>query len=157
MYSSADRVSVPPEKRGLSMVFQSHALWPHMTVRDNVGYSLRTSPSHQPKVQVRERVDEIMAVVGLEKYLSSFPGQLSSGQQQRVALARALVANQGVILFDEPLSNLDAKVCGRRAEAGCRRRHQGQSGLFDSKARAQSSSPGDDQGLLGKLSPTAEN
>ena len=107
-YSSADRISLPPERRDLSMVFQSYALWPHMTVFENVAYPLRTTKV--AKDEIRERVHAVLATVGLDKYHASYPGQLSGGQQQRVALARALVTNQGVILFDEPLSNLDAKV-----------------------------------------------
>jgi iron(III) transport system ATP-binding protein len=110
VYSSGQRLSLPPERRGLSMVFQSYALWPHMTVFDNVAYPLRQQKTKVRKAEVRERVGSVLSTVGLEKFASSYPGQLSGGQQQRVALARALVANSGVILFDEPLSNLDAKV-----------------------------------------------
>jgi iron(III) transport system ATP-binding protein len=108
VYSSAEGISLPPEKRHLSMVFQSYALWPHMTVLENVAYPLRTAKVKDG--EVRERVHKVLCMVRLEKNAASYPGQLSGGQQQRVALARALVASEGVILFDEPLSNLDAKV-----------------------------------------------
>ncbi|GAA5003785.1 ABC transporter ATP-binding protein [Streptomyces hyderabadensis] len=114
VYSSERGISLPPERRNLSMVFQSYALWPHMSVFDNVAYPLRTAKTSAD--EVRRRVGEVLDTVGLEKYGSSYPGQLSGGQQQRVSLARALVANQGVILFDEPLSNLDAKVRDRLRE-----------------------------------------
>jgi iron(III) transport system ATP-binding protein len=108
VYSSAQSVSVPPEKRRLSMVFQSYALWPHMTVFQNVAYPLRVLKLNE--AEIRERVHNVLVLAGLEKLAKTYPGQMSGGQQQRVALARALVANDGLILFDEPLSNLDAKV-----------------------------------------------
>ncbi|WP_181164657.1 ABC transporter ATP-binding protein [Amaricoccus solimangrovi] len=108
VFSSEHNLSLPPEKRNLSMVFQSYALWPHMTVADNVGYPLRVSKV--PEAEVRERVRKILDLTGLQQHALKYPGQMSGGQQQRVALARALVANDGLILFDEPLSNLDAKV-----------------------------------------------
>ncbi len=110
VYSSEQGISRPPEQRHLSMVFQSYALWPHMTVADNVAYPLRQGKTKPSKAEVADRVGSVLSTVGLDKYGASYPGQLSGGQQQRVALARALVASSGVILFDEPLSNLDAKV-----------------------------------------------
>jgi ABC-type Fe3+/spermidine/putrescine transport system ATPase subunit len=98
--------SVPPEKRDMGMVFQTYALWPHMTVENNVGYGLRRQGlSHQ---DVSARVAEILAMVGMAGYGSRYPGQLSGGQQQRVALARAVASRPRILLFDEPLSNLDA-------------------------------------------------
>ena len=108
VFSAAKGVSLPPEARQLSMVFQSYALWPHMTVFDNIAYPLRNTGQNRPEVQ--ERTKAVLRVVGLDEYAAAYPGQLSGGQQQRVALARAIVANDGVVLFDEPLSNLDAKV-----------------------------------------------
>ncbi len=108
VFSSAGGVSLPPEARELSMVFQSYALWPHMTVFDNIAYPLRNAGHKKPDVQERTRT--VLHVVGLDDYSQAYPGQLSGGQQQRVALARAIVANDGLVLFDEPLSNLDAKV-----------------------------------------------
>ena len=90
------------------MVFQSYALFPHMTVRDNIGYGLRMQRAK--KQEVRDRVAEVMAMVGLDGMADRKPGQLSGGQQQRVALARAVVTRPNVLLFDEPLSNLDAKL-----------------------------------------------
>ncbi|SFY35898.1 iron(III) transport system ATP-binding protein [Paracoccus pantotrophus] len=108
VFSSTEQLALPPEKRNLSMVFQSYALWPHKTVHENIAYPLVVSKVG--KDEIRSRVAKVLDVTGLSKFAGSYPGQLSGGQQQRVALARALVANDGLILFDEPLSNLDAKV-----------------------------------------------
>jgi iron(III) transport system ATP-binding protein len=108
VYSAATRTSVRPENRGTSMVFQSYALWPHMSVRQNVGYPLQTRRT--AKSEITERVASALETVGCGHLGDRYPHQLSGGQQQRVALARAIVAHHGVILFDEPLSNVDAKV-----------------------------------------------
>jgi ABC-type Fe3+/spermidine/putrescine transport system ATPase subunit len=99
---------VPVHKRGAAMVFQDYALFPHMTVTDNVGYGLRIA--RVPKDRIGQRVDETLAFLGLTGRGARFPNQLSGGQQQRVALARALVMSPEVLLLDEPLSNLDAKL-----------------------------------------------
>lgn len=99
---------VPPEKRDIGMVFQSYAVWPHMTVTENVAYPLKIQKV--PKEERAARVTEMLKLVHLDEYGSRYPHQLSGGQQQRVALARALVMRPGLLLLDEPLSNLDAKL-----------------------------------------------
>lgn len=101
-------VRVPTERRGLSMMFQSYALWPHKTVAGNVEYPLTTRAGGPG--ERRRRVREILDAVGIGALADQYPGRLSGGQQQRVALARSLVAGDGIVLFDEPLSNVDAKV-----------------------------------------------
>ena len=106
---AASNVFVPPNKRNFGMVFQSYAIWPHMTVLGNVGYPLRVQ-NRYPRREIRERVLEKLATVGLAGLEDRFPTQLSGGQQQRVAVARALIMEPKVLLFDEPLSNLDAKL-----------------------------------------------
>ena len=99
---------VPAEKRNLGLVFQSYAIWPHMTVEQNVSYPLEVR--RVPKRDAAKQVDEILEVVGLAGYQKRSATQLSGGQQQRVALARALVYNPSLLLLDEPLSNLDARL-----------------------------------------------
>ena len=108
VYSSSPRVQVPPEKRGLSMVFQSYAIWPHMTVFDNVAYGLRVR--RMSDREVAEKVKWALELVQMGELGDRSASKLSGGQQQRVALARAFVFSPSVLLFDEPLSNLDAKL-----------------------------------------------
>lgn len=102
---------VPPAERGIGIVFQNYALWPHMSVRDNVAYGLRIQ--RLPASEIDRRVAATLRQLGLEGLEGRAPGQLSGGQQQRVAVARALVLNPRVLLLDEPLSSLDAKVRAR--------------------------------------------
>jgi multiple sugar transport system ATP-binding protein len=108
--SIGDRVvnDVPPKDRDIAMVFQNYALYPHMTVGKNLGFGLRRR--HTPREDVRQRVDEMSEMLGLQDLLRRRPGQLSGGQRQRVAMGRALVREPEVFLLDEPLSNLDAKL-----------------------------------------------
>lgn len=105
----------PPSKRGLAMVFQSYALYPHMTVRKNIAFPLRMAK--MDKAEIDKRVDNAAAVLNLGDYLDRRPGQLSGGQRQRVAIGRAIVREPSAFLFDEPLSNLDAALrMGMRLE-----------------------------------------
>ena len=99
---------VPPKDRDIAMVFQSYALYPHMTIRDNLAFGLKLR--HIPKVQIEARVKEAAAILDLTRYLDRKPRELSGGQRQRVALGRAIVREPAVFLMDEPLSNLDAKL-----------------------------------------------
>jgi len=108
VYSSQARINIRAEKRGLSMVFQSYAIWPHMTVFENVAYGLRVRRT--AATELAEKVQHALEMVQMGSLASRRAAQLSGGQQQRVALARAFVFQPSVLLFDEPLSNLDAKL-----------------------------------------------
>jgi sn-glycerol 3-phosphate transport system ATP-binding protein len=97
-----------PRQRGCAMVFQNYALYPHMTVAENIGYALKVAG--RPKAERRAKVGAVAATLGLDEYLDRKPGQLSGGQRQRVAMGRAMIREPKVFLYDEPLSNLDAKL-----------------------------------------------
>jgi multiple sugar transport system ATP-binding protein len=100
--------NVPPKERDIAMVFQNYALYPHMTVADNMAFSMKLRKA--PQSEIDERVSKAAKILGLEKLLDRYPRQLSGGQRQRVAMGRAIVRDPQVFLFDEPLSNLDAKL-----------------------------------------------
>jgi putative spermidine/putrescine transport system ATP-binding protein len=100
--------TLPPERRGFGMVFQSYALFPHLSVRRNIAFGLQMR--RLPRAEVRRRTEEAIRLVRLEEHAGKLPGQLSGGQQQRVAIARAVVLEPSLVLMDEPLSNLDAKL-----------------------------------------------
>jgi iron(III) transport system ATP-binding protein len=110
VYSASPRAYVPPEERQIGMVFQSYAIWPHMTVAENIGLVLTHGPSRLTQNQANERVRHALSLVQLDDFENRPARLLSGGQQQRVALARALAVNPKVLLMDEPLSNLDARL-----------------------------------------------
>jgi ABC-type sugar transport system ATPase subunit len=118
--STAGRIHAAPQSRGVGMVFQDLALWPHMSVAENIGFGLRARGV--AAAECRKRIDDIANLVGLGDHLHVRPGELSGGEQQRVALARALVLKPQLLLMDEPLSNLDAAL-GRRLRAEILRLH----------------------------------
>ena len=106
LINGSDVTDTPPAKRGIAMVFQSYALYPHLTVRQNIGFSL--SVAHAAKPDIEKRTHDVASMLQLDELLDRRPAQLSGGQRQRVAIGRALVREPEVFLFDEPLSNLDA-------------------------------------------------
>ena len=106
--NAAESFFAPPAKRGLNLVFQSYALWPHMTVFDNVAFGLRVK--HTPKDEIKKLVESALGRMQIGEYAGRYPSELSGGQQQRVAIARAIATPVELLLLDEPLSNLDAKL-----------------------------------------------
>jgi iron(III) transport system ATP-binding protein len=144
---AGDRVHVPPDQRNLSMVFQDYALWPHLRVRENVAFALRRTKLPKPDAQARTRA--MLERVGLGRLADRYPNELSGGEQQRVALARALVAGTGLILCDEPLSNLDADLRERmRVEISALVRESGATAVYITHDQAEAFALADQIGLL---------
>ncbi len=154
------RRHLPPERRNLGMVFQDYALWPHLTVAENVAYALRR---HRPgRTEVARRVGEMLERVGLVHHHGRYPHEMSGGEQQRVALARALVASPGLLIFDEPLSNLDADLRERlRVEIATLSRDSGATVVYITHDQSEAFALADqigvlDQGRLVQYAPPEE-
>jgi iron(III) transport system ATP-binding protein len=144
---ASDRVHVPPDRRNLSMVFQDYALWPHLRVRENVAFALRRL--HLGKAEAQTRTLAMLERVGLGALVDRYPNELSGGEQQRVALARALVGGTGLILCDEPLSNLDADLRERmRVEISSLVRESGATAVYITHDQAEAFALADQIGLL---------
>jgi len=142
-------VHVPPERRDLSMVFQDYALWPHMVARDNVAFALKRRGIG--RVEGRRVADVMLARVGLASLADRYPSELSGGEQQRVALARALVADTGLVLCDEPLSNLDADLRERmRIEISSLVRQAGATAIYITHDQSEAFALADKVGVLEK-------
>jgi iron(III) transport system ATP-binding protein len=141
------RAHVPPEQRDLSMVFQDYALWPHLTSLDNVAFALRRR--RLGRAECRARAAQMLDRVGLAEFAKRYPNELSGGQQQRVALARALIADTGLILCDEPLSNLDADLRERmRVEISALVREAGATTVYITHDQAEAFALADEVGVL---------
>lgn len=108
MFSSKRRINVPAERRGIGIVFQDYAVWPHLTVKENIAYPLRKR--RVKREEIARRVQNVLKQVSMSEYINHLPSQLSGGQQQRVAIARALMSSDSLIVLDEPITNLDAKL-----------------------------------------------
>ena len=141
------RVHVPPDRRDASMVFQDYALWPHLRVRDNVAFALRRRRVSQ--AEARARAETMLARVGLGGLVERYPNELSGGEQQRVALARALIGDTGLMLCDEPLSNLDADLRERmRVEISALVREAGATTVYITHDQAEAFALADVIGVL---------
>ncbi len=138
-----------PKDRNVAMVFQSYALYPHMTVGENIGFSLKLRKV--PKDELNRKVKDAAALLGLTDYLNSKPGQLSGGQRQRVAMGRAIVREPSVFLMDEPLSNLDAKMrVQMRAEISRIQRRVGVATFYVTHDQTEAMTMGDRVAVLHK-------
>ena len=110
VFSQAKRINIPPERRGVGVVFQDYAVWPHMTVLENVCYPMKKQ--RMSKAEIRQKAENALKQVRMTEYASYLPSQLSGGQQQRVAIARALALHPDILCFDEPTSALDPELTG---------------------------------------------
>src|SRR4051794_29891282 len=144
---SKDVTNVPPKGRDIAMVFQSYALYPHMTVADNMGFALKLRGT--PKAQIKEKVAEAAAMLDLTKYLDRKPKALSGGQRQRVAMGRAIVREPQVFLMDEPLSNLDAKLrVSTRTQIAALQRRLGTTTVYVTHDQVEAMTMGDRVAVL---------
>jgi iron(III) transport system ATP-binding protein len=150
VFSSEDNVFAPPQGRPLSMIFQSYALWPHMTAARNVAYPLECRRPRLDRAEIARRVRETLELVGIAELSDQHPSQMSGGQQQRVALARALVGGDQLVLFDEPLSNVDAKVRSQlRAEMLAMQRRIGFAAVYVTHDQAEAMQLADRIAVIG--------
>ena len=153
-------VKVAPQKRNIAMVFQNSALYPHMTVAQNLGFALEIAKL--TKAEIRARVSDTAKMLGLENYLDRRPGQLSGGQRQRVAMGRAIVRQPRVFLLDEPLSNLDAQLrVAMRAEIGAVQRRLGVTAIYVTHDQVEAMTIGDrvavlKDGVLQQVDPPSD-
>ncbi len=146
---ASDRVHVPPDQRNLSMVFQDYALWPHLRARDNVAFALRRR--RLAKAETQATTQAMLERVGLGALADRYPNELSGGEQQRVALARALVGDTGLVLCDEPLSNLDADLRERmRVQISSLVREAGATAVYITHDQAEAFALADQVGVLEK-------
>src|SRR4051795_2026633 len=144
-----DVTHLPPKERDIAMVFQNYALYPHMSVADNMGFALKISG--MKKEEIRKRVEEAARILDLEQYLERKPKALSGGQRQRVAMGRAIVRNPQAFLMDEPLSNLDAKLRGQmRAEIRSLQRQYQTTTLYVTHDQIEAMTMGDRIAVLRK-------
>jgi iron(III) transport system ATP-binding protein len=144
---SDGRRHLPPERRNLAMVFQDYALWPHMTALGNVSYALRRR--HLDRADTLAQARQALDRVGLREFEHRYPHELSGGEQQRVALARAIVARPGLLIFDEPLSNLDADLRERlRVEIATLTRESGATAVYITHDQAEAFALADEIGVL---------
>lgn len=147
VFDGQKKINITPEKRNIGMVFQSYALWPHMTVRQNIAFPLRAR--RVPRPLSAERVEETARLVDCLPLLDRHPAQLSGGQQQRVALARAIVSSPELLLFDEPLSNLDARLRDQvRAELHEFHQRVGFTGVFVTHDQSEALALGDRMAIM---------
>ncbi len=142
LVSTGQNIDLPPEKRNVGMVFQSYALWPHMTAAENIAYPLKLR--RVPRAELRDRVERVLALINLSHLADRTIPQLSGGQQQRIALARALVYEPAIMLFDEPFSNLDTQLREQmRLELKILRRKVAMTGIFVTHDQAEALSLAD--------------
>ena len=150
-----DVTDVPPKDRDIAMVFQNYALYPHMTVADNMGFALKIAGT--PKAEIRKRVEDAAAILDLSEYLDRKPKALSGGQRQRVAMGRAIVRSPQVFLMDEPLSNLDAKLrVSTRTQIASLQRRLGVTTVYVTHDQTEAMTMGDrvavlDRGVLQQI------
>lgn len=142
---------IAPRDRNLSMVFQNYALYPHLTVYENIAFPMRLSKNKMPEAELEQRVQRASAMLGLDEHLDRKPGNLSGGQRQRVAMGRAIIRNADAFLFDEPLSNLDAKLRGQmRTQIAQLQRQLGITSVYVTHDQTEAMTLGDRVAVLKK-------